>query len=95
MSATWFGTRSSYPPGGLLNPRRPPRTNVPLPSQERRRSHLFGTRRLSSASKCCTTMIWGGAAVWSEPPPSLIMRNRWPSGEMSYVRPVLPPGIVE
>ena len=28
-----------------------------------------------------------GAAVCSAPPPSLIIRNRWPSGEMSYVRP--------
>ena len=40
-------------------------------------------------------MRLAGAAVWSAPPPSLIMRNRWPSGAMSYVRPRLPPGFVK
>src|SRR5882672_12276037 len=34
--------------------------------------HYFvGTRRFSSSVQCCTTMICGGAAVWSAPPPSL------------------------
>src|SRR5205809_2076759 len=28
-------------------------------------------------------MICGGAAVWSEPPPVLNMRKRWPSDETS------------
>src|SRR5262245_56119123 len=51
------------------------------------RHYFVGARRFSSSSKCCTTMTCGGAAVWSEPPPALIMRNRCPSGETSYVRP--------
>src|SRR5258706_10865879 len=75
------GRREDYVPQGL--------------ARERRDGYLIGTRRFSSSPQCCTTIICGGGEAWSVPPPSLIMRNRWPSGEMSYVRPVLPPGIVK
>ena len=32
--------------------------------------------------------ICGGAAIRSEPPPSFIIRNRCPSGDTSYARPM-------
>jgi hypothetical protein len=57
--------------------------------------YFVGTSRFSSSVQCCTTMICGGAAVWSVPPASLIIRNRCPSEAMSYVRPEVPPGIVK
>src|SRR5438552_6002170 len=41
--------------------------------------YLVGTRRFSSSVQCWTTIRLAGAAVWSEPPASLIIRNRWPS----------------
>src|SRR6266850_5157794 len=57
--------------------------------------YLIGTSRFNSSPQCCTTMICGGAAVWSEPPASFIIRNRWPSDEMSYVRPIFVFGTVD
>ena len=57
-------------------------------------TYFVGTSRFSSASQFCTTTMFGGVAVWSAPPPSLITRNRWPSGAMSYERPERLPEIV-
>ena len=51
--------------------------------------YFVGTSRFSSSPQCCTTTRLAAAAV---PPAALllIIRNRCPSGEMSYVRPGLP-----
>jgi hypothetical protein len=44
--------------------------------------HFLGTSRLSSATQCCTRTMTG-AAVSVESTPSLIIRNRAPSGATS------------
>jgi FkbM family methyltransferase len=49
-------------------------------------SYFVGTSRFNSSTQCCTTTMLAGAEVPAAPP-SLIIRNRWPSGETSYDRP--------
>ena len=45
--------------------------------------YFVGTFDFSSSNQFCTTSMLG--FVWSAPLPSLIIRNRWPSGDTSYV----------
>ena len=46
-------------------------------------SHRAGTSRFSSSVQFCTTMKAGAGEVSLPPAPSLIIRNRFPSGETS------------
>src|SRR4029453_11514444 len=52
--------------------------------------YCVGARRFTSSNQCCTTTNRSDGAGASAARLAFVIRNRWPSGAMSYRRPGTP-----